>query len=164
MVLNKLPTKAGTTGNHGKYFTSSPSSFLLPQSHHSSLRHLVFSSLVYMTINLVFLHASLTALQCDVVVMYRCESWTIKKAEHWRTDAFKLWCWRRLLRVSWTARRSTLNTHWKDWCWSWSSNTVAIQCEEPTHWERPWCWERLKAGEEDNRLDKFWETVGDREA
>ena len=38
--------------------------------------------------------------------MYRCESWTIKKAEHWRTDAFELWCWGRLLRVPWTARRS----------------------------------------------------------
>ena len=40
------------------------------------------------------------------VVMYGCESWTIKKAEHWRIDAFELWCWRRLLRVSWAARRS----------------------------------------------------------
>ena len=40
------------------------------------------------------------------VVMYGCESWTIKKAEHWRTDAFELWCWRRLLRVPWTTRRS----------------------------------------------------------
>ena len=40
------------------------------------------------------------------VVMYGCESWTIRKAEHWRTDAFELWCWRRLLRVPWTARRS----------------------------------------------------------
>ena len=40
------------------------------------------------------------------VVMYRCESWTIKKAEHWRIDAFELWCWKRLLRVPWTARRS----------------------------------------------------------
>ena len=40
------------------------------------------------------------------VVMYGCESWTIKKAEHGRTDAFKLWCWRRLLRVPWPARRS----------------------------------------------------------
>ena len=40
------------------------------------------------------------------VVMYGCESWTIKKAEHWRTDAFVLWCWRRLLRVPWTGRRS----------------------------------------------------------
>ena len=40
------------------------------------------------------------------VVMYGCESWTIKKAEHWRIDAFELWCWRRLFRVPWTARRS----------------------------------------------------------
>ena len=40
------------------------------------------------------------------LVMYRCESWTVKKAECWRTDAFELWCWRRLLRVPWTARRS----------------------------------------------------------
>ena len=41
-----------------------------------------------------------------LVVMYGCESWTIKKAEHWRNDAFELWCWRRLLRIHWTARRS----------------------------------------------------------
>ena len=40
------------------------------------------------------------------VVMYGCESWTVKKAEHWRIDAFELWCWRRLLRVPWTVRRS----------------------------------------------------------
>ena len=40
------------------------------------------------------------------VVMYGCESWTIRKTEHWRNDAFELWCWRRLLRVPWTARRS----------------------------------------------------------
>ena len=44
------------------------------------------------------------------VVMYRCESWSIKKAEHWRIDAFELWCWRRLLRVPWTARRSNQST------------------------------------------------------
>ena len=43
------------------------------------------------------------------IVMYGCESWTIKKAESWRIDAFELWCWRRLLRVSWTARRSSLS-------------------------------------------------------
>ena len=56
------------------------------------------------------------------VVMYGCESWTINKAEHQRIDGFELWCWRRLLRVPWTARRSnqsilkklTLNIHWKD--------------------------------------------------
>ena len=56
------------------------------------------------------------------VVMYGCESWTIKKAESQRIDAFELWCWRRLLRVSWTARRSNQSilkeispgVHWKD--------------------------------------------------
>ena len=47
--------------------------------------------------------------------------------------------------------KSILNTHWKDWCWSWNSNTLATWCEELTHWKRPWCWERLKArGEGDN--------------
>ena len=50
-----------------------------------------------------------------VVVMYGCESWTRKIAERRRIDAFELWCWRRLLRVPWTARRSNqLNIHWKD--------------------------------------------------
>ena len=56
------------------------------------------------------------------VVMYGCESWTVKKAECLRIDAFELWCWRRLLRAPWTARRSNqstlkesvLNIHWKD--------------------------------------------------
>ena len=65
------------------------------------------------------------------VVTYGCESWTIKKAEHQRIDAFELWCWRRLLRIPWTARRThqsilkeiSPNIHWKDWCWSWNSNT-----------------------------------------
>ena len=47
------------------------------------------------------------------VVVYGCESWTIKKADCRRIDAFELWCWRRLLRVPWTARKSVLNIHWK---------------------------------------------------
>ena len=98
------------------------------------------------------------------VVMYECESWTIKKAKYWRINAFELWCWRRLLRVPWKARRSNQsilkeinpdsNIHWKDWCWSWSSNTLAIWCEELTHLKRPWCWERLKAGGEGD--DRGW--------
>ena len=48
------------------------------------------------------------------VVMYGCENWTVKKAERRRIDAFELWCWRRLLRVPWTARRSVLGVLWKD--------------------------------------------------
>ena len=96
------------------------------------------------------------------VVTYGCESWTIKKAEHQRTDTFELWCWRRLLRVPWTARRSNqdlrksvLNIHWKDWCWSWNSNPLATWCKELTPWKRPWCWERLKASGEGMTEDKL---------
>ena len=94
-----------------------------------------------------------------------CEGWTIKNSECWRTDAFGLWCWRRLLRVPWTARRSiqsilkecpqVLNIHWKDWCWSWNSNTLATWCAELTHWKRSWCWERLVAGGEVD--DRGWD-------
>ena len=50
-------------------------------------------------------------------------------------------------------RKSTLNTHWEEW--SWSSNTLSTWCEELTHWKRPWCWERLKAGEEGD--DRGWD-------
>ena len=97
------------------------------------------------------------------VVMYGCESWTIKKAEHWKIDAFELWCWRRLLRVPWTARRSNQSILKKispeysleDWCWSWNSNTLTPLCEELTHLKRRWCWERLKAGGEGD--DRGWD-------
>ena len=88
------------------------------------------------------------------VFMYGCESGTIKQAECWRIDAFELWCWRRLLRVLWTARRSkqfilkeiSSDIHWKSWCWN--SNILATWCKELTHWKRPWYWERSRAGGE----------------
>ena len=51
-------------------------------------------------------------------------------------------------KTSQSERKSTLNIHWNDWYWRWSSNTVATWWEEPTHWKRPWCWERLRAGGE----------------
>ena len=68
------------------------------------------------------------------------------------------------LRLPWTARRSNQSilkeispgVHWKDWCWSWNSNTLAAWCKELTHWKRvnfPWCWERLKAGGEGRGWD-----------
>ena len=76
------------------------------------------------------------------IVMYGCECWTIKKAEHQRIDTFKLWCWRRLLRVPWTARRSNqwflkeINPKYSLECWNWSSNALATWCKDPTHWKR----------------------------
>ena len=96
------------------------------------------------------------------VVMYGCESWTIKKAECWRTDAFELWCWRRLESpldckevqpVHPKGNQSCV--HQKDWCWGWNSITLATWCEELTHLKRPWCWETLKAGGE--RDDREWD-------
>ena len=52
-------------------------------------------------------------------------------------------------------RRSVLGVHWKDWCWSWNSSTLATSCEELTHWKRPWCWEGLRAGGEGD--DRGWD-------
>ena len=97
------------------------------------------------------------------VVVCGCDSWTIMKAECQRIDAFELWCWRRLLRVSWTARRSNqsilkrINPEYpsKDCCWSWNSNPLATLCEELSYWKRPWCWERLKVGREGD--DRRWD-------
>ena len=53
-------------------------------------------------------------------------------------------------------RKSVLNIHWKAWCWSWNSNTLAIWCEELTHWKRPWWWVRLMAGEGEDRGRDGW--------
>ena len=60
------------------------------------------------------------------------------------------WVTERMMMTQWQ-RKSTLNVHWKDWCRSWSSNTLATWCDERTHEERPWCWERLRAGGEGDK-------------
>ena len=97
------------------------------------------------------------------VVMYGCESWTVKEAECRRIDAFELWCWRRLLRVPWTSRRpnQSILKEISPGCsleglmLSWNSNILANSCEELTRWKRPWCWEGLRAGGE--RDDRGWD-------
>ena len=86
---------------------------------------------------------------------------TIKKIQHQRIDALESWRWRRLLRVHWIARisnqrKSTLNIHWKDWCWSWSSNILATWHNKQTHWKRSWCWERLRTGR-DGVGGRWWD-------
>ena len=89
------------------------------------------------------------------VVMYGCESWTVKKAERRRIDAFELWCWRRLLRVPWTARRSNQSLL-KEISPGYSLEGMMLKLKiqyfghlmrkKLTHWKRLWCWEGLRAG------------------
>ena len=84
---------------------------------HEIKRHLLLGRKAMTTLDSILKDSDITLLtkvhlvkaMVFPVVMYGCESWTIKKAEHQRTDAFELWCWRRLLRVPWTARRSNLS-------------------------------------------------------
>ena len=117
------------------------------------------------------------------VVTYRSESWTIKKAEYQRIDAFELWCYRRFFRVPWMARRSKLSILKKInpeytwcWCWCWSSNTWPPDAKSQLKGKNQ-RWERLKAGGEgddrgwdgwiawmDTSLSKLQEIVKDKEA
>ena len=93
-----------------------------------------------------------------LVVMYGCESWTIKKAG--TEELMLLNCG--VGEDSWESlglllKEISPNVHWKDWCWSWNSSTLATWCEELIHWKRPWCWQGLKAGGEgDNRGWDGW--------
>ena len=99
------------------------------------------------------------------VVMYGCESWTIKKAERQKTDAFELWCWRRILRVPWTARRSNQSIL-KEIGPEYSLKGLMLKLKSQYFghlmWrtdslEKTWCWERLRAGGEgDNRGWDDW--------
>ena len=113
--------------------------------------------------NLAAAAASLHQAMVFPVVMYGCESWTVKKAECQKIDTFELWCWRRLLRVPWTARRSNQSIL-KEISSGCSLEGLMLKlklqyfgtsCEELTHWKRSWCWEGLGAGGEGD--DRGWD-------
>ena len=85
----------------------------------------------------------------------------LKKAECWRIDDFELWCWRKLLRVPWTTRRSNQSIL-KEVSPEYSLerlmlklklNILATWCKQLTRWKRPWCWERLKVGREGDKRE-----------
>ena len=95
------------------------------------------------------------------VVMYGFESWIIKKAEHWRTDVFSLWCWRRLLRVPWTARRSNqsilkeINPKYSLECLMLKLQYLGHLMQRADSLRKTWYWERLRAGGEGD--DRGWD-------
>jgi len=98
-----------------------------------------------------------------LVVMNGYESWTIRKAECWRIDAFELWCWRRLLRVPWTTRRSNQSIL-KEISPEYSLEGLMLKLklqyfghlmQRTNSLEKPWCWGRLKAGGEGD--DRGWD-------
>ena len=162
----------GNNGNSDRlYFGGAPKSLQIVTCSHEIKRHSLLGRKAMTNLNSILKSRDIT-LPTKVhlvkamvfpVAMYGYESWTIKKAECRGINVFKLWCWRRLLRVPWTARRSNQsilkefnpNTHWKYWCSCWSSSTLATWCEELTHLKRPWCWERLRAGGEGD--DRGWD-------
>ena len=85
--------------------------------------------------------------------------WEIYHKEGWMLNNWYFWTVvleTNLAESLGLARKSTLNIHWKDWCWSWNSNTLATWCKELTHWKRHWCRERLKAEERDDRGWDGW--------
>ena len=86
-----------------------------------------------------------------------CPSGVSKQVLGWTCLEIQvLWiCFIKTLSPGSGGRTSVSRVHWKDWCWSWNSNTLATSCEELTHWKRPWCWERLKAGGEGD--DRGWD-------
>ena len=126
-------------------------SYNQPRQHIKKQRH-YFPNKVHLVKGMVF-----------PVVMYGCESWTIKKAEHRRIYAFELWCWRRLLRVPLDCK-GIQPVHPKgDQSWVFIGGTD-VEAETPIFghltwradsFEKPWCWERLRAGEEGD--DRGWD-------
>ena len=121
------------------------------------------------------------------VATYGCESRTIRESEHWKIDAFELWCWRKLSEVPWTARRSNQSIL-KEIIPDYSLEGLMLKLKfqyfghlmrRVDHWKRSWCWERLKAGREggdrmrwldsttdsmDMNLSKLQEIVKDKDA
>ena len=136
---------------------------------HEIKRHLLLGGKVMTNLDSIFKSRDIT-LQTMVhlvkamlfpVVMYGCESWTVKKAECRRIDAFELWCWRRLLRVPWTARKSNQSIL-KELSPGISLEGMMLKLKLQyfdhlmlSHWKRLWCWEGLGTGGEGD--DRGWD-------
>ena len=153
-----MANRWGNNGNSDRLFSWAPKSWkMVPGA--MKLRHLLLKRKAITNLDSVLRSRDITLptkvrlvkATIVLVVTYRCENWTIKKAEHQRIDAFELWCWRRLLRVPWIARRSNQSIL-KEISPEYSLEGLMLKLKlntwykEPTHWKRPRCRESLRAG------------------
>ena len=153
----------GNSGNSVRLYFSGLQNHCRWWLHHEIKRHLLLGRKVMTNLDSIFksrdiiLPTKVRLVKAMVfpVVMYGCESWTVKKAERRRTDAFELWCWRRLFRVPWTARRSNQSIP-KEISpgYSLEGMMLKLKLQYFGHLMRrvdsleKWCWEGLGAGEE----------------
>ena len=170
-----LTNRWGNNGNRDRLFSWAPKSLQTVSATMKLKKCLLLGKKAITKLDIVWKGRDITLLTkvCVAkamvfsIAMYRCESWTIRKAEHRSTDAFELWCWRRLLRIPWTARRSNQSIL-KEISPEYSLEGLMLKLklqyfghlmwrtEELTNWKGSWCWERLKAGEGDNRGWDGW--------
>ena len=152
-IFIELPLKSTTDCSH-----DIKRRFLLGRKGMTNLDSILKSSNITLPTNVHLVKAMVFP-----AVMYGCQSWTVKKAEHQRIDTFEIWCWRRLLRIPWTARRSNQSIL-KEISPEYSLEGLMLKLklwyfdhliQELTHLKRLWCWERLKAG--GGRDDRGWD-------
>ena len=156
-----MANRWGNSGNSGRlYFLGSK----ITADGHAMKRHLLLGRKVMNNLDSILKSRGIT-LPTKVhlvkavvfpVVNYVCESWTVKNAKCWSINAFELWCWRRLLRVPWTSRRSNQSILKEiSPVYLLEGLMLKLKLQYVGHviwrtdsWKRPWCWERLKAGGE----------------
>ena len=166
-----MGNRRGNSGNSVRLYFWAPKSLQDGNCSHEITRRLLLGRKVMTNLDSIFksrdialpTKVRLVKAMVFAVVMYGCESWTVKKAEHWRIDAFELRCWRRLFRVPWTARRSNQSIlqeispgiSLEGMMLKLKLQSLATSCEELTHWKRLWCWEGFGAGGEGD--DRGWD-------
>ena len=156
-----MANRWGNSGNSGRIFLGGFQNICYFDCSHEIKRCLLLGRKVVTNLDSIFKSRDITLptkvriIKAMVfpVVIYGCESWTVRRAERWRMMLLNCG----VGEDSWESlglqgdprnpsqRRSFLSIHWKDWCWSGNSNTSDTWCKELTHLTRPRCWERLKA-------------------
>ena len=164
-----MANRSGDRGNRGRLILGGSKISVDDDCSHAIKRHLLLGRKAMTKLDSILKSRDIT-LPTNVhvvkamvfpVVMYGCEIWTIKRAEHWKIDAFELWCWRRLLRVPWTARRSNQSIP-KEISPTYSLEGLMLKLklqyfghliQRSNSWKTPWCWDRWSREEKGTTED-----------